>query len=178
MHCGMSYTGSMKILFGKLDPAHWDAFTLKTLMGPVQIMADARGVTAVRMEHDAFSRMPPAQSGWAVRAAKELEEYFKGGRTAFTIPLHLSVGLTSFQRAVLAACARIPSGKVLSYGGLSQRAGYPGAFRAVGQVMAHNPVPLFIPCHRVVASNGLGGYGFHTNIKVFLLGHEGAKGYS
>jgi methylated-DNA-[protein]-cysteine S-methyltransferase len=167
----------MRILFGELDPSTWTAVTLRTPVGPVQVVADQGGVTAVRMEHEAFSRMPAAEGGWAVRAAGELEKYFQGRRRAFTIPLHLSSGLTLFQRAVLSACARIPNGRVLSYGELSQKAGYPGAARAVGQVMARNPVPLFIPCHRVVASGGLGGYGFHTNIKVFLLGHERVEGY-
>jgi len=163
----------MRIHFGKLDPGRWSAVLIKTPVGPVQIVGDEKGITAIRMEHDAFSRMPLARGGWAVKGAKELEEYFKGRRTAFTIPLHLSVGLTPFQRAVLAACARIPAGRVLSYGQLSQSAGYPGAARAVGQVMARNPAPLFIPCHRVVASNGIGGYGFHPDIKVILLEHEG-----
>jgi methylated-DNA-[protein]-cysteine S-methyltransferase len=164
----------MRILFGSLDPAQWGAVLIKSPVGPVQIVGDEKGITAVRMEHDAFARMPRARGGWAVRGAKELEEYFKGRRTVFSVPLHLSAGLTPFQRAVLAACARIARGGVLSYGGLSQSAGYPGAARAVGQVMARNPVPLFIPCHRVVASNGLGGYGFHPDIKAALLELEGA----
>jgi len=168
----------MRILFGKLDPGRWSAGLIKTPVGPVQIVGDDKGITAVRMEHDAFSRMPPARSGWAFKGAKELEEYFKGRRITFTIPLHLSTGLTPFQRAVLAACARIPAGQILSYGDLSRCAGYPGAARAVGQVMAHNPVPLIIPCHRVVASDGIGGYGFHPDIKVFLLEHEGVEGYN
>jgi methylated-DNA-[protein]-cysteine S-methyltransferase len=163
----------MRILFAELDPSTWTAVAMKTPVGPVQVVADPGGVTAVRMEHEAFSRMP-AGEGWALKAAAELEQYFHGVRRSFTVPIRLSCGLTPFQRAVLAACARIPGGRVLSYGELSQKAGYPGAARAVGQVMARNPVPLFIPCHRVVASDGLGGFGFHTNIKVFLLEHEGA----
>ena len=162
----------MRILFGELDPSAWTAVSLKTPVGPVQVVSDEAGITSVRMEHEAFARMPEGK-GWAPKAAAELEQYFLGRRDRFTVPLHLASGLTRFQRSVLSACAGIPFGKVLAYGDLAGKAGYPGAARAVGQVMARNPVPLFIPCHRVVASGGLGGYGFHTNIKVFLLEHEG-----
>jgi len=166
----------MRILFGELRPSAWTAVTLKTPVGPVQVVSDEAGVTAVRMEHEAFARMPDGK-GWALKAAAELEQYFMGRRKKFTVPLHLASGLTRFQRGVLCACAGIPCGKILAYGDLAHKAGYSGAARAVGQVMAHNPVPLFIPCHRVVASGGLGGYGFHTNIKIYLLEHEGVKGY-
>ena len=167
----------MRFHFGKLDPSTWKAVTLPTPFGPVQIAADAIGITAVRFGKGAFPRIPPARSGWAVKGAGELEAFFKGKRTVFSIPLHLSSALTPFQRTVLQACARIPGGEVFTYGALSQQAGYPGAARAVGTMMARNPVPLFIPCHRVVASNGLGGYGSRPDIKVFLLKHEGVDGY-
>ncbi|MBI4362125.1 MAG: MGMT family protein [Euryarchaeota archaeon] len=66
--------------------------------------------------------------------------------------------LTPFQRSVLRETARIPPGRVLTYGEVARRIGRPGAARAVGQALSRNPVPLLIPCHRVVASRGLGGF--------------------
>ena len=82
--------------------------------------------------------------------------------------------LPEFTRKVLRLCGRIPPGSVRTYGQLAAAAGRPGAARAVGQAMAANPLPLVIPCHRVVRSGGfIGGYTGGTAWKEFLLGREG-----
>ncbi len=85
-------------------------------------------------------------------------------------------GITPFRRAVLEECARIPSGEVRSYGWLAEQVGRPRAARAVGRVMATNPWPLFVPCHRVVGSDGsLHGFGGGLPMKDALLRAEGAR---
>jgi O-6-methylguanine DNA methyltransferase len=83
-------------------------------------------------------------------------------------------GITPFRRAVMEECMRIPAGQTLSYGELAAKVGRPGAARAVGRVMATNPLPLLVPCHRVLGSDGtLHGYGGGLPMKAALLKAEG-----
>ena len=99
-------------------------------------------------------------------------QYLAGRRRRFTVPVDLS-GVPAFQRRVLQALRRVPYGRTITYGQLAARAGRPRAARAVGQAMAHNPVPLIVPCHRVVASGGgLGGFGGGLALKRRLLALE------
>lgn len=108
--------------------------------------------------------------------AAEIDEFFAGTRRAFTARVDLSyVDPAHFGRRVLETLAReVPWGETVTYGELADMAGAPRAARAVGNVMAHNPVQLLIPCHRVVAANGLGGYGSAgLALKRALLEHEG-----
>lgn len=86
------------------------------------------------------------------------------------------IGGTKFQRAVWEAMRSIPLGGTVSYGELARKAGYPRAARAVGQAVGHNPIPLLIPCHRVIASDGtLGGFGGGPELKRALLKQEGVS---
>jgi methylated-DNA-[protein]-cysteine S-methyltransferase len=96
------------------------------------------------------------------------------GRIAdIRMPLDLGT-LRDFQRRVLAETQRIPRGSVVTYGAMAQRVGLPGAAQAVGQALGHNPVPLVIPCHRVIAANGdIGGFTGGLKIKILLLQREG-----
>lgn len=113
----------------------------------------------------------------AARAVEQLEQYFSGRLRRFDLPLDLG-RLTLFQQQVLQCTARIPYGTVLSYRQLAEQAGYPGAARAVGGVMAANNVPVIIPCHRVVASSGaMTGYSGAGGLatKKFLLRMEGVE---
>ena len=108
----------------------------------------------------------------------QLRAYFAGERRAFDVRLDLS-GLTAFHRRVLMAAARVPAGQIVSYGEIARRIGQPGSSRAVGQALGRNPIPIVIPCHRVVASGGrLGGYARGLagglTIKRRLLHLEGA----
>jgi methylated-DNA-[protein]-cysteine S-methyltransferase len=107
-------------------------------------------------------------------ARRQLGEYFEGGRTVFELPIDLR-GDAPFRRKVLAELARVPYGNVTTYGTLAAQAGRPRAARAVGTIMNRNPVPIVLPCHRVVGSTGsLVGYGGGLERKEQLLRMEGA----
>jgi methylated-DNA-[protein]-cysteine S-methyltransferase len=106
---------------------------------------------------------------------RELEQYFGGARRRFDVPVDwvLSRG---FFRKVLRATARIPYGEVRTYTEMAARAGSPRAFRAAGNALHSNPVPIVVPCHRVVHADGsLAGYGGGIERKEFLLDLEGAR---
>ena len=104
-------------------------------------------------------------------AATQLEEYFARERTGFDIPMELDG--TEFQKEVWAELSRIPYGETISYGELARRVGRPRGPRAVGQANGKNPIAIIVPCHRVVASNGIGGYGGGLPMKRALLAVEG-----
>jgi methylated-DNA-[protein]-cysteine S-methyltransferase len=106
-------------------------------------------------------------------ARRELDEYFAGRRHTFDLALDLRVG--AFQAAVLRELALVPYGQTDTYGGLAARVGRPRAARAVGTAMNRNPLPIVLPCHRVVGANGsLTGYGGGLDVKRALLELEGA----
>jgi methylated-DNA-[protein]-cysteine S-methyltransferase len=137
---------------------------------------------AVTMERDiadaAVSRpdnSPEKASASSIlqEAVRQLGEYFEGQRREFTLPLDLSC-LRPFQRRVLTALLQVPYGEVVTYGGLAVLSGHPGAARAVGGAMRGNPLPILIPCHRVLpSSGGLGGFGGRPDLKRRLLELEG-----
>jgi methylated-DNA-[protein]-cysteine S-methyltransferase len=108
---------------------------------------------------------------------RQVREYLDGKRTKFDLPLDMTT-MTDFQRQVLSAALKIPRGKWLTYGEVAKAIGRPQASRAVGQALGHNPVPIVIPCHRVLGSDGSlhgysGGGGIQT--KAWLLQLEGAQ---
>ena len=108
------------------------------------------------------------------RPRRELDEYFVGARTAFDLELDLRP-VPAFQRAVLGELASIGYGTTSTYGGLAERVGKPGAARAVGGALNRNPVPIVLPCHRIVGADGhMVGYGGGLDRKRFLLALEGA----
>jgi methylated-DNA-[protein]-cysteine S-methyltransferase len=105
---------------------------------------------------------------------RELDQYFEKQRTTFELPLDWSLA-QGFGRRVLRATARIPYGSVSTYGGVAAKAGSPRAYRAAGTALGHNPMPIVVPCHRVLhAGGGLGGYTGGLERKRLLLGLEGA----
>ena len=109
---------------------------------------------------------------WETAARRELGAYFAGRRRSFTAPCDLG-GLSPFTRAVLRITAGIPYGEVRSYRWVAERLGKPRAMRAVGNALARNPIPIIIPCHRVVRSDGaLGGFALGLNWKRKLLDLE------
>ena len=143
---------------------------IDTPVGPVTVEMEAGKVVAVifgeRPRHTSRREKLPEARRW-------LAAWFKGRPVA--PPLKLEG--TPFTRRVYEVVRRIPRGKTRSYGEVADAAGKPGAARAVGNVMSQNPVCLFIPCHRVVASHGLGGWGGNGGIaqKKFLLDLEDKK---
>ncbi|GKY87292.1 methylated-DNA--[protein]-cysteine S-methyltransferase [Sinisalibacter aestuarii] len=107
-------------------------------------------------------------------ARTQIADYFAGERDTFDLPLRVEG--SDFQRAVCAAMLAIPFGETRTYGDLARDLGAPA--QAVGQACGGNPIPLIIPCHRVLGASGLGGYSGSGGIetKVALLRHEGAAG--
>jgi methylated-DNA-[protein]-cysteine S-methyltransferase len=109
------------------------------------------------------------------RVRRELDEYFQGRRRMFDLPLDLR-GRTGFSREILDRLARVPYGEVTTYKSLAVEAGNPHAARAVGTIMNRNPIPIVLPCHRVVGSNGsLVGYGGGLDRKRQLLDLESGR---
>ncbi|RKX20212.1 MAG: hypothetical protein DRP26_02085 [Candidatus Zixiibacteriota bacterium] len=120
-----------------------------------------------------YNLMPVEGNGKTRNIKKQLIEYFHDKRKSFSVKLDIGY-LSPFTRRVLKAACKIPYGEIATYGQLACRAGSPGASRAVGQVMAKNPIPIVIPCHRVIGSNGsLTGFGGGLGLKKRLLEKEG-----
>ena len=110
-------------------------------------------------------------------ARRELEDYFEGRRDAFDLSLDLSLVRGEFTRKVLRATSRIPFGRTLTYTQVALKAGSPRGSRAAGNALGSNPIPIVVPCHRVIhASGGLGGYTGGLDRKEFLLRLEGVLG--
>jgi O-6-methylguanine DNA methyltransferase len=130
--------------------------------GPIESVADAKAGTA-------------ADQAALERWVAELEAYFRGERLGWTAD-EVGVddlGLGQFYRRVYSTLLEVPPGAMVSYGELADRAGFPRAARAVGTAMATNPIPVVIPCHRVIRSDGkLGNYGNDPGWKARLLEHE------
>ncbi|MGH2768111.1 MAG: methylated-DNA--[protein]-cysteine S-methyltransferase [Actinomycetota bacterium] len=133
-------------------------------IGPLGITLTAQG--AVRRVGFGESAGPPLPPGRSPRS--RLEAYFRGERDLDDLPVALQA--SPFRRLVLEAVRRIPPGEVRTYGWLASEIGRPTAARAVGRALAANPLPVVIPCHRVVAASGrLGGYAGGADKKRALL---------
>ncbi len=159
------------------------AQTWQSDLGPLTAISTDKGLAGLlfgspdlMMEADRLA----GRSSWELiqgldpildRTRVQVEEFLTGKRTDFEIELDLSG--TEFQRQVWQALQEIPYGSVVTYGRLARMVGRPKAVRAVGQANGANPVPIVVPCHRVVAVGGLGGYGGGLPIKRLLLGIEG-----
>jgi methylated-DNA-[protein]-cysteine S-methyltransferase len=143
-------------------------------VGPFGVEGTADAVTAIYLPNErrrASSGTPPKA---VAVAAKQLEEYFTGKRRHFKVAL-ANVEATSFQHDVWDALVAIPYGEVRTYGEVAESVDRPRASRAVGNANHANPWPVVVPCHRVVATNGLGGYGGGDRVKRFLLDLEGVS---
>jgi methylated-DNA-[protein]-cysteine S-methyltransferase len=107
---------------------------------------------------------------------RELDEYFEGRRRGFDVPIDLSLVRTPFSKRLLKATARIPFGETRTYRDMAAAAGNPLAVRAAGNALGHNPIPIVVPCHRVLRTGGsLGGYTGGLDRKIRLLATEGIE---
>ena len=145
-----------------------------TPIGPLTLVASDAGLRAVLFAGQA---PPPGAAGEGPvldAAALQLREWFAGDRTAFDLPLDLA-GATPFQRRAWLALAQIPYATTRSYGAQARALGAPHAARAVGAANGRNPLPIVLPCHRLVGANGaLTGFGGGIDVKRALLAHEAA----
>lgn len=148
-------------------------FVYQTPMGRVTIGADGQAITGFSFGPAQFAGQQRA-TALTNRASNEVLEYLAGKRRTFSVPVRTDG--TAFQRQVWAELSRIPYGETRSYAQVAAAIGNPKALQAVGQACNRNPVPLFVPCHRVISANGdLGGYAFGPHIKRFLLDLEAGK---
>lgn len=139
-----------------------------TLFGfSLELIADELHVASLMRIDGAPSLSHPSHSRWI----QELKEYEAGQRTHFDWPLLLDQ-VTPFQKRVFKAVQTVYFGSVLSYKEVAMMINHPKASRAIGQAMSKNPVLIVIPCHRVVSSNGIGGFSCGLDMKQALLAHE------
>lgn len=146
-------------------------------VGKLRLIASDKGLVAIDVRNvRATSDLETSASAQKILSAtkKQLEQYFAGNRTSFDIPLDLEG--TEFQQQAWRALCRIPYGKTISYGQQAKNIKKPKAFRAVGSANGKNPIPIIVPCHRVVAGDGsLGGYSLGLKMKKQLLALEGVS---
>jgi methylated-DNA-[protein]-cysteine S-methyltransferase len=150
---------------------------IRTPFTTIGIRASDTHVTAIRYLSPSEPALAPKKDTIAFLACVEIQSYLENGKFRFALPLALSG--TRHQLAVWEAMQRIPAGKTRTYGELAQEIG--SSPRAVGAACGSNPVPIVVPCHRVIAAGGrIGGFmgarteGFELSIKRWLLEHEGA----
>ena len=166
---------------GLLDVAY---DVVESPVGELFVAVSDRGLCTISYDTDPegkLEQLARAFGGRVLRSPRpldpvkrELDEYFEGERRSFDLEVDLRV-IRDFGRTVLAELARVPFGEVTTYGALAARAGKPRAARAVGTIMNRNPVPIVLPCHRVVGANGaLVGYAGGLERKQALLRLEGA----
>lgn len=130
-----------------------------------------KGVNQTGVPNGALRRNPPFPPGSPPR---QLREYFRGDRRDFEVKVEPD-SASSFDRAVWEELLTVRAGRTVTYGELARRVGYAGAARAVGGAMRRNPIPIVIPCHRVVGRDGsITGFGLGLWRKRWLLDHEGA----
>lgn len=148
-------------------------FCFQSPVGVIRLTGDGSAISSIAlnvndecMESESCEIFDTAQ--------KQLSEYFNGSRQTFDFPIKVLSG-TDFQKSVWELLRKIPYGCVISYGEIAKMLGNPRACRAVGNAVGANPLPIVIPCHRVVAANGIGGFSGGLHIKKILMDIEGIK---
>ncbi|MBX2800893.1 MAG: methylated-DNA--[protein]-cysteine S-methyltransferase [Myxococcales bacterium] len=151
--------------------------TFDSPLGPIRVEATPQGLRRISLLDGVGVEDPPpgAEAGTLPvieEAIRQLRAYFDGGRTHFELPV--DVPGTDFQQQVWQALTEIPFGETRSYGEVAQAIGKPKAVRAVGAANGRNPLPIVVPCHRVIGADGsLTGFRGGVELKRRLLGHEG-----
>ena len=146
--------------------------SVRSRIGPVTVEATDRGICGVVLRRAGRARpaVTLAEQGHLDAGLAALRAYFRG-RPPKKLPAFDLAG-SDFDRRVWQALLEIPWGETCTYGALAARMGAPNAARAVGAAVGRNPIPILIPCHRVVAAAGLGGYSGGADVKRWLLAHE------
>jgi len=149
--------------------------TYMTIIGKVSISDDGNGnIDGVYLPGDNLPVRECRECRVSAEAAHQIDEYLTGKRKAFDLPLKMEG--TDFQKRVWNELCKIPYGETAAYGDIAERVGSPNAYRAVGSACGANPIPIVVPCHRVVASNGgLGGFGGGLALKKRLMEIEGIQ---
>ncbi len=154
-------------------------YSVVTKIGELFMAASENGLTHVtlpsttqkefqaELESDFPNAILQKENKILKETASQLEQYFEGKLSKFTIPLDIQG--TAFQKKVLSKVARIKYGSTKTYGQIAKEAGSPKAYQAVGSANAKNRIPIIIPCHRVVASNSIGGYAGGLELKMKIL---------
>jgi methylated-DNA-[protein]-cysteine S-methyltransferase len=135
------------------------------------LVVEYEGNTVKRID---IARKDPGITPQGSAIARSIEKYLATGKDCFSKYQFNLDGMTPFEHTVLETIYKIPAGKTMTYAEVARAAGKPKAARAVGNVMAKNPIAILLPCHRVLASNGMGGYGGGLDMKVKLLKLEGS----
>jgi methylated-DNA-[protein]-cysteine S-methyltransferase len=168
--------GLLDVAFSELGSPVGDLLVAVTPKGLVRVAFESEGWEEVLAE--LASRVSPrilASDRATGEVRRELDEYFGHRRDRFDLPLDRRL-IHGIARDVLSATARIPFGRTSTYGEIARRIGNPRAARAVGNALGSNPIPIVIPCHRVIRAGGhLGGYGGGPGRKEILLGVEGVR---
>jgi len=147
-------------------------------IGLIEIEGSDDGISAVRFVNEDAPTEPNDISPILFTCRQQLEEYFDGRRTEFSVKLDLA-SATVFYREVWRLVRSIPYGHTRSYSDIAVTIGRPHASRAVGQANGHNPIPILVPCHRVIGKNGgLTGYVYGLGIKEALLAMENPGRYT
>ena len=148
------------------------AFTYATIFGKISISEDDEGnICGLYLPTYNLPIVEDKETDIISEAASQLEEYFTGRRKEFNLPF--ACNGTDFQKSVWSEIADIPYGVTVTYGEIAENLGNPGSYRAVGTACGKNPIPIFIPCHRVVpSSGGIGSYGGGSILKKKLLNLE------
>lgn len=149
--------------------------SMPSLVGELKLVASDAGLAAVLWENDRRARVPHVQAAVLdithpilQMTKQQLQEYFNGTRTTFTVPLHF-VG-PGFHQKVWAALLSIPYGETRTYGQIAKQIGQPNTARAVGAANGKNPISIIAPCHRVIGANGkLTGFAGGLSAKAYLL---------
>lgn len=143
-------------------------------VGSLKLIASQKGLVTILWENENFladAVLDNADNPVLNKTSTQLTHYFKQQLKTFDLPLDIQG--TEFQQKVWACLPKIPYGKTLSYLDVAMKIAQPNAVRAVGTAIGKNPLPIIIPCHRVIASNGkLAGFAGGLSIKKFLLHHE------
>ncbi|MCC5828775.1 MAG: methylated-DNA--[protein]-cysteine S-methyltransferase [Phycisphaeraceae bacterium] len=156
-------------------------FAVPTRHGPVMVEISDKGIRSIQLPMDedvapcgGYQRVSPEIQEISYKAIKQLSEYFEGRRRIFRLPIDPSG--TDFQLRVWDALSQIPYGQTRTYGQIAEQLDEPGAARAVGQACGANPIPVVIPCHRILGSQmALGGFSAGNAWKRRLLDIEGVR---